>query len=300
MPQFLAYLDAYIAHFGFNRHISFNAEVEEVTRITTSAGSKLWRLTVHHKNRDDVSLATKAMSVMGLEERREVYTCDHIVVATGTHNKWQFPNIPGREQCAGKHYHSSEFHRLVRDGALAGKHVLLVGLGESGCDLAKLAAAAVASPPKNQDEAEGHRNRDGSNRRKVGDGVVSVSVPRHSGVYFPREFEGFPADTVDSRLLYGSARGPTHLVVRHTFRRRFLKHSYDKDAMAAAAAANHQSERTAMNSFGVKTLDLFNATATCSNVNVVPAAVEAFEADGTACFSDGTKMLPDVVIFCTG
>jgi cation diffusion facilitator CzcD-associated flavoprotein CzcO len=282
VPQFLEYLDEYIAHFGFKQHMRFNAKVEKVTQTTTAAGTKVWRLMVHYKkwnHRSEFPLTMEA-STMDLQERREVYTCDHIVAATGTHNKWQLPKIPGRKQCAGRHYHSSEFHRLARSGELAGRHVLLVGLGESGCDLAKLAAAAVALPP--------------------GGGAVSVSVPRHSGVYFPREFEGSPADTLDSRLLYGSARWPTHLVVRHTFRRRFLRHSYDKDAMAAAAAANYQSQRTAMNSFGVKTLDLFNAAATCSNVRMVPAAVKAFEADGTAVFSDGTKLLPDVVIFCTG
>ena len=104
-----------------------------------------------------------------------------------------------------------------------------------------------------------------------------MAVPRHSGAYFPREFAGAVADTIDCRGIYCLSRQIAHVIVRRTFPARFQRHSYDSDIFEAAAAAGLASDRTAMNSFGVKTFDLFEAALRCDNVDIIPADVSHFE-----------------------
>jgi len=138
--EFLAYLDAYIAHFGFGDRLRMNARVESARRVGSEGSRKeRWEVVVHYKCWETEG-PFASPDGGGCVERRERYTCEHLVVATGTHNAWAFPDIPGLDVYRGAYHHSSKFHGLVESGALTGKHVLMVGLGESGCDLVKLAA----------------------------------------------------------------------------------------------------------------------------------------------------------------
>ena len=267
IPEFLEYLDAYIAHFGFGHRLRMNSRVETVKRLVANGPS--WEVTVRqgggHRHGDGCTTPKPAV---------DRYTCDNLVIATGTHNAWEYPDIPGlKTRYRGKFYHSSMFHDIAKRGELRGKHVLIMGLGESGADLCKFAADAA---------------------RKV-----TVLVPHHSAVYFHREFEGAPADTVDSRAMYCLPRGMAHPVLRHTLRRRFLKHSYDQDLFSAAAEANFKSGRTPFNSFGVKSLDLFEALVRRRQVEAVEARAAHFEHDDVV-LSNGCRVCPDVVLFSTG
>jgi len=100
------------------------------------------------------------------------------------------------------------------------------------------------------------------------------------------------ADTIDCRGIYCLSREIAHLFVRRTFPARFERHSYDHDIFSAAAAAGSSSDRTAMNSFGVKTFDLFEATMRCENVDTIPSDISHFERG--AC----TPMLLAAICYC--
>mmetsp|Transcript_10512 Transcript_10512/g.24437 ORF Transcript_10512/g.24437 Transcript_10512/m.24437 type:complete len:651 (-) Transcript_10512:348-2300(-) len=263
IEEFVEYLDKYVDHFGFRDKLMMNAKVETARRLE---GGK-WEVTVHYKKWHEHFSHEGAPALV--KEKWEVYTCDHVVIASGTHNAWKYPDYPGLADFKGKYYHSSMFHDVKKE--LQGKELLLIGTGESGCDLANLAAKVCKK--------------------------VNVSVRQHSGTYFPREFESVPADTVDCRAIYMSPRKATHAVIRKTFVDRFLNHTYDKPLFEIAAKANQESDRTPMNSYGVKTFDMFDAMVK-HDVSLV-TGVKAFDGKKVE-LTDGTLMEPDAVMFSTG
>jgi hypothetical protein len=116
MPQFLNkhqaidYLRSYARHFKLYDHISFNTTVQEVEKH----GDK-WLVTVSGN------------------KRPRVY--DGVVVSTGHHWDPRIPEYPGN--FTGETLHAIQ----VKDREqLKGKRVLVVGAGNTGCDLAADAA----------------------------------------------------------------------------------------------------------------------------------------------------------------
>lgn len=111
-PQFLSreqahdYLRAYAHHFGLYKHISFGQTVDSVEH----AGSH-WQVKIANED--------------------EPRTYDGVVVANGHHWDPKFPNYPGTFD--GEIVHS---HDLKTTEKLHGKRVLVVGAGNSGCDIA--------------------------------------------------------------------------------------------------------------------------------------------------------------------
>lgn len=120
-PQFLSrtqaqdYIRAYARHFGLYDHIAFNTAVEKVEQADGR-----WHV-----------------SVSG-ESAPRLY--DGIVVANGHHWDPKWPEYPGTfdgEAIHAHHYKSPE--------QLHGKRVLIVGAGNSGCDIAADAALHAQS-----------------------------------------------------------------------------------------------------------------------------------------------------------
>lgn len=108
--QALEYLRAYASRFELTEHIQFNSAVERVER----AGS-LWKVY--------------------LEGETEPRLFGGVVVANGHHWKPRELHLPG--EFSGRILHSR--HYKTPD-ILAGKRVLVVGAGNSGCDIAVEAA----------------------------------------------------------------------------------------------------------------------------------------------------------------
>jgi cation diffusion facilitator CzcD-associated flavoprotein CzcO len=115
--QMCAYLEAYADHHGLRDHITFDTEVTALvpTGGPQTGGRAGWELTAGGRTR----------------------TYDAVVVANG--HLWQpaLPQVPGR--FAGTSLHSSQYQDA---GDLTGEHVLVVGAGNSGCDLAVDAATS--------------------------------------------------------------------------------------------------------------------------------------------------------------
>ena len=112
-PQVLEYLRGFARDRGLNERITLGAAVEAAER-----GAEGW----------EVQLA-------GGERR----TYSHLVAATGHQWEPRMPTYPG--EYTGEEIHSSEY----RSGDLfRGRRVLIVGAGNSGCDIACDAAQSGA------------------------------------------------------------------------------------------------------------------------------------------------------------
>lgn len=111
--QMLAYLNAYTDHFGLRERIEFDTEVTRAEPLSPD-GMAGWRVTLS---------SGEARDYQGL------------VVANGHHWKKRLPDFPG--EFTGKTLHSKDYKRPTD---LEGERVLVVGAGNSACDIAVEAA----------------------------------------------------------------------------------------------------------------------------------------------------------------
>lgn len=115
--QALEYLRDYAKHFNLYEAIRFGVSVEQVEPVSDSADSA-WRVT----------LSTGETTVYRA-----------VVVASGHHSLPRWPELPG--QFDGELIHS---HDYKTPDVLAGKRVLVIGGGNSGCDIAVEASQHAA------------------------------------------------------------------------------------------------------------------------------------------------------------
>jgi hypothetical protein len=108
--QIAAYFDAYVDHFGFRDRITVNTGVEQVRRRSDGGF--------------EVRLSTG-----------ETRGYDAVCVANGHHwnPRWPEPAFPGSDGFTGEQMHS---HSYSQETQLAGKRVVVVGMGNSGMDIA--------------------------------------------------------------------------------------------------------------------------------------------------------------------
>jgi hypothetical protein len=113
--QIAHYFDTYVDHFGFRDRIQFRTEVTKVTPV--SGGG--WDVTV--RNRDTGATST---------QRYEA-----VIVANGHHwdARWPEPAFPGADTFTGVQTHSHDYKTF---DDYIGKRVLVLGIGNSACDIA--------------------------------------------------------------------------------------------------------------------------------------------------------------------
>lgn len=141
----LRYLQAYAEHFDLRRHFRFGALVRRVEPVSERPDS-LWRVTVDH-GQGPVSADYKG-----------------VLIANGIHAEPRVPRFPGRFD--GELMHASAYREPTR---LAGRRVLVIGGGNSACDIA-VEAAGIAD-------------------------TIDLSVRRGLHVW-PRYLDGRPSDQV--------------------------------------------------------------------------------------------------------
>jgi dimethylaniline monooxygenase (N-oxide forming) len=114
-PEYLAYLQEYIANFKLGGHLYFGREVVAIDR--PSDGGPYWRVRVRH------------VSTGKDEEQR----ASLLVLSTGSHTQ---PKVPIFDQDAGAYTgrvcHSASIDDFAQ---FAGQRVVCVGVGESGSDI---------------------------------------------------------------------------------------------------------------------------------------------------------------------
>jgi dimethylaniline monooxygenase (N-oxide forming) len=107
--QIAEYFDAYVDHFGFRDRIRFECGVDRAERLADGT----WEVT----------------SAAGTERY------DALFVANGHHwdARWPEPAFPGSDTFEGEQLHS---HEYVEPAQLAGKDVVVLGMGNSAMDIA--------------------------------------------------------------------------------------------------------------------------------------------------------------------
>ncbi|XSG82247.1 MAG: flavin-containing monooxygenase [Methyloligella sp. ZOD6] len=113
--QVLAYLKDYARTFGIDRMIELNAEVEEATRIDGG-----WRVKVKGENHPRFYRG--------------------LVMANGHHHIPRYPDIPGN--FTGEIIHSRDYRSVSQ---LTGKRVVVLGAGNSACDIVVDATSVAKS-----------------------------------------------------------------------------------------------------------------------------------------------------------
>jgi dimethylaniline monooxygenase (N-oxide forming) len=114
--QVAEYFDKYVEHFGIRDTISFNTKVDRVERREDG----VWEVTISGE------------AAGGGSETREY---DAVLVGNGHHwdPRWPDPPFPGSESFGGEQMHAHDY----RDATpFAGKRVVVLGVGNSGVDIA--------------------------------------------------------------------------------------------------------------------------------------------------------------------
>ncbi|HEU0026712.1 MAG TPA: NAD(P)-binding domain-containing protein [Ktedonobacterales bacterium] len=167
--QVLAYFKAYVTHFGLERFITFNTEVTRVEPV--GADAQYWDITLH----DLLADTTETRRYRG------------VIICNGHNWLPKYPDYPG--QFTGQTLHSADYKT---PNILEGKRVLVVGAGNSGCDIAAESA---------------------THARKT---FLST---RRGYYYMPKFFFGRPVDQVGERLLdLGLPLGLRRIVGAITYR----------------------------------------------------------------------------------
>lgn len=118
--QYRQYLDDYAARFDLRRHITLGAPVEAVRKNADGT----WSVTV---------------AVAGA---REAHTFDAVAVCSGPFQTPDRTSVPDLDRFTGEVVHSSTYRNSRR---FAGKRVMVVGLAESGADIAREVSDVASS-----------------------------------------------------------------------------------------------------------------------------------------------------------
>ena len=118
--QMRGYLEAYADHWGLRPRIEFETRAAWVEPV----GDGRWRVTIEHAG------------------AREVRLYGGVVVCNGHHWDPRWPSYPGQDGFTGELIHAKQYRSPA---ILAGKRVLVIGGGNSACDIAVEAARFAAS-----------------------------------------------------------------------------------------------------------------------------------------------------------
>lgn len=129
--QIAAYFDDFVDHFGFRDKITFRTEVVKVAPVVGGGY--------------DVTLrGVSTGSTAGGGATAETRHYDQVIVANGHHwdPRWPEPAFPGVETFPGEQIHA---HHYRTPEPLVGKRVLVLGIGNSACDIAVESSRVAAA-----------------------------------------------------------------------------------------------------------------------------------------------------------
>ena len=124
--QVLGYFERYAEHFGLAERILFNTEVVRVQEVDDAPagvfGGPRWDVTIRSASADAGETTLRY---------------DAVVIANGHNWSPKIPAYPGLDDFAGEVAHSADYKSADQ---LRGRRVLVVGAGNTGCDIAVEAA----------------------------------------------------------------------------------------------------------------------------------------------------------------
>ncbi|MGH2853728.1 MAG: flavin-containing monooxygenase [Solirubrobacteraceae bacterium] len=128
--QIARYFEDYVGHFGLRERITFGTTVERAAPCADGG----WEVTIARGGADDRGdRAAGGVEQDGDRVERETRRYDALLVANGHHwnPRWPEPPIPGSFD--GEQIHA---HDYKEPGQLAGRRVVVVGMGNSAMDIA--------------------------------------------------------------------------------------------------------------------------------------------------------------------
>jgi len=233
------YFDAYASHFGLREHIAFNTEVVDVR--PADGGGYLVRV---KELTSGVETTTRYAGV---------------VVANGHNWNPKVPDYAGLDQFQGEILHSADYKGAE---VLRGKRVLVVGAGNTGCDVA----------------VESAQNA-----------VRTFHSTRRGYYYNPKYALGRPSDQVADTLL--ALKIP--LPIRRLLFMTTLRATVGDFTKFGLAKPDHKF---------FETHPIVNQQLVyyVGHGDIEPKPDVARFAERTVFFTDGTSADVDLVIFCTG
>ncbi|KAI9034147.1 FAD/NAD(P)-binding domain-containing protein [Hyaloraphidium curvatum] len=143
LEDYVRYLKDYAQHFGVLPHISFNSRVVSVVRTL----EKPARYTVTWTHTAPGTAGEGFKAIGGTEAPgtgTESLECDFVAVCSGLHVIPNFPDIAGFENFAANGIEVLHSSAYKSKAVLAGKNVLICGLGETSSDVGHDAVHAPA------------------------------------------------------------------------------------------------------------------------------------------------------------
>jgi dimethylaniline monooxygenase (N-oxide forming) len=274
--EYLEYLYSYAARFELFPHIYCSTQVTSVRR---DAGTGTWRVRVRSVQEDTatprhqvppayIEAASSSPHPPAQEQEFEV---DHVAVCAGAHQRGSIPTWPGLDDFGGDVLHSSHYWRPE---CFANRRVLIVGLGESGSDIA-LQIAQVAQ-------------------------ATAVSTRRGPGYVIPRYYNGRPTD-VDSSRCYHAI--PLPVMESSLFKLNlrlidaYMGPDDDPKVLHRAAEINAALGISAFRRFSTKNTAFVEAL--IHHSTEYKPDIERIE-PGRVQFVDGTHFDCDAIVLCTG
>jgi dimethylaniline monooxygenase (N-oxide forming) len=241
--QIADYFDDFVDHFGLREQITFRTEV---TKVEPSPGSE-GGYDVTTRSRDD-----------GRNAHTEHY--DHVLVANGHHwdPRWPEPAFPGSEDFPGEQLHA---HYYRTPEMLVGKRVVVLGIGNSACDIAVEASRHARS--------------------------TTLAMRRGAWV-IPKYLFGRPTDHLTDSPF---ARGPVAL--QKLSMRAMLRVAVGKMTDYGLPKPDHD----VLEAHPTVSDDLLSRLGH-GEITVKPS-ISRFDGS-TVRFTDGTSVEADVVVYCTG
>lgn len=238
----LAYLEDYAASFGLHRHISFGTEVTSVRTLDDGG----WEV------------VSRCRGDAAAEVRTQRYT--EVVVANGHHwdPRLPHPAVPGAEDFEGPAVHSHDYRSPE---PYAGRRVLVIGMGNSACEIAaEISRTAARTFLSARDPAHVFP--------KMLLGRPADHLVRSPLSGLPRFLKG-PAMTLLLRLTRGA---PAHYGLPEPVRGPLAAHPSTSDELLVQLARGAVTPKPGVSSFG----------------------------RDTAGFTDGSREPVDAVVYATG
>jgi len=237
--QIARYFDDYVDHFGLREKIRFQTEVKNVVPVDGE-----WEVTVE-----------------GEDGGEETHRYRAVLVANGHHwdPRWPEPPFPGADAFEGEQVH---VHHYREPDALAGKRVLVLGIGNSATDIA-VEASRIAEK--------------------------TFLAMRRGAYVMPKYLNGKPTDEAASKLL---------TMMPLPVQRFVLARMLGMTAGDMTSYGLPRPDHKLLEAHPTVSAELLSRLGH-GDIEVKPN-IERFAGGRTVRFADGSEEEIDLVVYCTG
>jgi dimethylaniline monooxygenase (N-oxide forming) len=268
--QIAAYFDAYVDRFGLREKIRFGTEVVKVEPVAAKADpaddvalvpDRWEQVRPHGWKGSEEGFRGWEVTVEDADNRRETSRYRAVLVANGHHwdPRWPEPPFPCADEFEGEQMHA---HHYREPEVLAGKRVLVLGIGNSATDIA----------------VESSRTAE-----------ATFLAMRRGAYVLPKYLNGKPTDEAASPIL---TRLP--LPVQRFFMSRMLGLTVGDMTAYGLPEPDHK----LLEAHPTVSAELLSRLGH-GDVAVKPN-IERFEGGRTVRFADGSEEEIDLVVYCTG